>query len=105
MLTYEIQSPEPPRVATDELWRVEFCAPVFDYDQVLCWVDNVPRQAAEALLQFWRTQPEGHWQTWCQRCPEGVIPSPHEHDALPEERGWAFTEMTSMRIMPMREAI
>jgi hypothetical protein len=104
MLTYEIDL----RVcagehASDDLWRMEFRAPVNGHDGVLVWIDNMPREAAIAVARRWRTSP-AHRVVWCRRCPGPQIPSPHEHDALPEEQGWVHSEMANLRIMPMREA-
>lgn len=104
MITYKI-SRDAPRsdAAVDDLWRLEFRAPIGDYDDVLIWVDNVHVRTAHWIQEQSRKGSNTR-HIWCSRCP-GIIRAPHEHDALPEERGWLHSEMRDVRIMPMREAV
>jgi hypothetical protein len=106
MLTYEVYMPAPETaVAGDELWRVEFRAPMNGHNDVLIWVDNIPREAA-ILVQNRAEEDSEYRCSFCRRCPAGDMTSQHDyHDDLPEERGWFYKEMTSVRIMPMREAV
>jgi hypothetical protein len=105
--TYEIDMGYPvPKRVTDDLWRVQFYAPVPGLGMALCWVDNMPSEAAQRLVHRWRTQPPGR-QMWCRLCHAGIGRAARhlEHDQLPEQRGWLYSEITGMRGMPMREAV
>lgn len=105
MITHEIDAgPVPAGLAADELWRLEFRAPVEDYDEVLCWANNMLRREAEEFLANWKAGADQH-HIWCSNCPAGQVSSPHKHQNLPEQRGWHLSEISHVRIMPMREAI
>lgn len=105
MMTYEIDSDPVSGPVSDDLWRLEFRAPI-DGQQVLCWVDNICHASALEFQQSWRRDPNLR-RFFCRRCnsEEEIRDHPREHDALPEERGWHNRDITQIRIMPMREAI
>lgn len=110
MLSYQVTAGfSQPEVLTDDLYRVEFRAPVTGadgqvYEDVLIWIDNMPREIAQDLARRPVEAPTLR-TSFCTRCASGPMGSEHEgHDATPDERGWLNREMTNMRIMPMREA-
>lgn len=80
-----------------DLWRVEFRV-----DGQLIWLDNFPEQGARFVYSSWLDALAGRLQV-CNTCPEGPGLCPHKE--RPEQVGWAYTDMTTMRIMPMREAV
>jgi hypothetical protein len=105
MQTYDIDAgwTEEHAALYGEPWQVQFHAPI-EGAEVLIRVICSERDAL-GVYERWQAPPPGDYQTWCQRCPNGTIPAPHQHDFWPEERGWLCTEMKNMRIMPLREAI
>lgn len=104
MVTYEIEAnTDTSQFCQDDLWRLEFYAPIDDHARVLCWVNNMPRTVAETFQAQWRRGVNIRC-IWCSRCPVGTVGNGHRHDALPEERGWLMGELDKVRIMPMREA-
>ena len=83
------------QAAGDDAWRIEFKAPAGHRP---VWIDNVSRTAALEVYGRWASSHPGELVS-CLRCPPG--PSQCVHDSPV----WRFTEMTDMRITPMREAL
>lgn len=81
----------------DDLWRIEFYA-----DGRQRRIDNSPGYMARDVELRWKLRRAGRL-ICCRMCPPGYSDCPH--DELPEQRGWRFTDITELRIMPMREAV
>jgi len=79
----------------DDLWRIEL-----EHVNGRGYVDNIERSVAEDLMLGWTRQKPGSWVNFCGRCPNGRPGCPH-----PTATSFLFAEITSMRIMPMREAV
>lgn len=90
--------PETSTGPADDLWRVEFYVPVDGKDE-LCWQNNRPRRRAENFVANWKRQ-EGT-AIFCRHCPDQDFVLCDHADA----HYWPYSEITRVRIMPMREAL
>ena len=95
---YIVELPVPYGVSVDDLWRIEF-----DTAGQRHWISNVEEPMAFGVFRRWQDRDPGRLIN-CLACPQSSN-SPCPHDELPEQRGWLFTEIERMRIMPMREAV
>jgi hypothetical protein len=93
-----------PASVDDELWRIVFQAPLYGELKVLR-VDDVPRAHAEQVFTAWATRPD-LWSMFCTDCAPGVGER-CQHGPRPDgaPRGWLNSDIETMRIMPMREAL
>lgn len=80
----------------DELWSVMFTAPVGGVPQPVS-MHGVTRDGAEQALRMWRQGAAG--QLW--------FDVEHTSPWLRQVflKGWPFTQIQDMQIMPMREAL
>lgn len=83
-----------------DFWRIDFQAPVDGVLHEVSWED-ISKETAEAFIERWRTNPDGH-ATFCRDCPTG--PEICVHGETPEQRGWAYWEIHDPRVVPMSEA-
>ncbi len=79
-----------------ETWRCEWR---YGADSVAAWLNDLRRPDAEQLLEKWQAGAVGGILD-CRSCPIGFAPDCSHGTFL-----YLFTEMTAMRIMPMRAAL
>ncbi len=98
MEPYVIELPLTCTGLDDEPWRIEFWTAAGQH-----WVNDVPKSSAESFYRAWKTGSTARAK-FCKLCP-ATDSSDCTHDERPEQRGWLFSEMTKVRVMPMREAV